>query len=200
MLLEHNGVAPKVDPSARIAPTAVLCGNVTVGANASIGFGAVLIAESGPVVIGANCVIMDTAVIRGVKRNPVRLGDNVLVGPRAYLTGCEIGDNVFLATGATVFNGARIGARAEVRVNGIVHLRTVLPEGAVVPLGWIAVGDPARVLPPERHDEIWAVQEPPNFPKYVFGADRPPPGGTLMPEVMPRYAAALRRHKDDKPI
>jgi carbonic anhydrase/acetyltransferase-like protein (isoleucine patch superfamily) len=200
MLLEHNGVAPKVDPSARIAPTAVLCGNVTVGANASIGFGAVLTAESGPVAIGANCIIMDTAVIRGVKRNPVRLGDNVLVGPRAYLTGCEIGDNVFLATGATVFNGARIGARAEVRVNGIVHLRTVLPEDAVVPLGWIAVGDPARILPPERHDEIWAVQEPLNFPKYVFGVERPPPGGTIMPDVMSRYAAALRRHKTDKPI
>jgi carbonic anhydrase/acetyltransferase-like protein (isoleucine patch superfamily) len=200
MLFEHNGAAPKVDPSARIAPTAVLCGDVTVGANTSIGFGAVLTAESGPIAIGAHCVIMDTAVIRGVKRHPVRLGDNVLVGPRAYLTGCAIGDNVFLATGATVFNGARIGARAEVRVNGIVHLRTVLPADAVVPLGWIAVGDPARILPPERHDEIWAVQAPLNFPKYVFGIDRPPPGGTIMPEVMPRYAAALQRHKDDKLI
>jgi carbonic anhydrase/acetyltransferase-like protein (isoleucine patch superfamily) len=57
-------------------------------------------------------------VIRGVRGNPVRIGDNVLVGPRAYLTGCEVADNAFLATGTTVFNSARVGARAEVRING----------------------------------------------------------------------------------
>ena len=99
---------------------------MTIGANCSIGFGAVLSAKSGPIVIGENCIVMDAAVICGVRSNPVRIGNNVLVGPRAYLTGCEIADNVFLATGATVFNGARIGARAEVRINGIVHIRTVL--------------------------------------------------------------------------
>src|SRR5215471_18610476 len=132
MLLDHNGVAPRIHPSARVAPTAVVCGDVTIGPNCSIGFGAVLTAESGPIAIGANCVIMDTAVIRGVRGNPVRIGDNVLVGPRAYLTGCEIAENAFVATGATVFNGARLGARAEVRINGIVHLCTVLPEDTVV--------------------------------------------------------------------
>jgi hypothetical protein len=95
----------------------------------------------------SNCVIMDTATIRGLKRNPMRIGDNVLVGPRAYLTGCEVEDNAFLATGATVFNGARIGARATVRINGIVHIRTALPPDAVVPLNWIAVGDPVEILP-----------------------------------------------------
>jgi len=116
MLLDHNGIAPRIDASARVAPTAVVCGDVTIGANTSIGFGVVLTAESGPIVIGANCVIMDTAVIRGVRGNPVRIGDNVLVGPRAYLTGCEVADNVFLATGTTIFNGARIGTRATVRI------------------------------------------------------------------------------------
>jgi carbonic anhydrase/acetyltransferase-like protein (isoleucine patch superfamily) len=100
-----------------VAPNATVCGDVTTGPNCSIGFGAVLTAESGPIVLGANCVVMDTAVIRGVRGNPVTVGDNVLVGPRAYLTGCTVGDNVFMATGATVFNGARIGARAEVRIN-----------------------------------------------------------------------------------
>ena len=113
MILEHHGAMPNIDATARIAPTAVICGNVLVGANTSIGFGAVLTAESGPIVIGANCVIMDTAVIRGTRRHPTEVGDNVLIGPRAYLSGCTVEDNVFLATGATVFNGARIGARAE---------------------------------------------------------------------------------------
>jgi carbonic anhydrase/acetyltransferase-like protein (isoleucine patch superfamily) len=49
--------------------------------------------------------------------------------------------------GATIFNGARIGRRAEVRINGIVHLRTMLPQGATVPLGWIAIGDPTESCP-----------------------------------------------------
>jgi carbonic anhydrase/acetyltransferase-like protein (isoleucine patch superfamily) len=98
MLLEQNGATPKIDPTARIAPNAVVCGKVTIGASSSIGFGAVLTAESGPITVGSNCVIMDTATIRGLKRNPVRIGDNVLVGPRTYLTGCEVEDNAFLAT------------------------------------------------------------------------------------------------------
>ena len=199
MLLTHDGKRPTIDPTTRVAPTAVICGDVTIGANGSIGFGAVLTAESGPISIGDNCVVMDTAVIRGVKRNPVRIGSNVLVGPRAYLTGCEIGDSAFIATGASVFNGARIGARAEVRINGIVHIRTVLPPDATVPLGWIAVGDPAEILPPHEHERIWAIQKALDFPKFVFGVDRPAEGESLMPTVMPRYAASLRRHlKDDE--
>lgn len=200
MRYAHLGRRPTVDPSSRVAPSAVLCGEVTVGPNCSIGFGAVLSAESGPITIGANCVVMDTAVVRGVRRHPVALGDNVLVGPRAYLSGCTVGNDVFLATGATVFNGARIGARAEVRVNGIVHLRTVLAPGAVVPLGWIAVGDPAEILPPEAHERIWAIQKPLDFPGTVFGVARPGEGETMMPDVMPRYAAFLRRHMDDETV
>jgi carbonic anhydrase/acetyltransferase-like protein (isoleucine patch superfamily) len=200
MILEHDGAAPKIHATARIAPNAVICGAVTIGANTSIGFGAVLTAESGPIVIGANCVIMDTAVIRGTAKHPVAVGDNVLVGPRAYLSGCSVEAEVFLATGATIFNGARIGTRSEVRVNGIVHLKTVLPPDSVVPLNWIAVGDPAEILPPDRHEHIWSIQKPLDFPKTVFGVDRPRPGETFMPAVMPRYARKLAGHKNDKPL
>jgi len=193
MILEHKGARPTIDPDVRIAPNAVICGDVTIGPNCSIGFGAVITAESGPVRIGPNCVIMDTAVIRGVRNNPVEIRSNVLVGPRAYLVGCTVEEDAFLATGATVFNGARVGRRAEVRINGIVHIRTLLPEGAIVPLNWIAVGKPARILPPDQHDEIWAIQKPLDFPRYVFGVERPAEGQSIMPEVMPRYAAAVRR-------
>jgi hypothetical protein len=97
-----------------------------------------------------------------------------------------------------VFNGAMIGARAEVRINATVHLLTDLPEDATVPIGWVAVGDPARILPPDAHVEIWAIQEPLNFPKEVFGVDRPKPGETRMPEIMARYCRALARHRDDR--
>jgi carbonic anhydrase/acetyltransferase-like protein (isoleucine patch superfamily) len=105
---------------------------VTIGANCSIGFGAVVTAESGPITIGEDCIVMDTAVLGGVQGNPLKIGKRVLVGPRAYLSGCEVEDNVFLATGETVFNGAIIGTRSEVRINGVVHLRTVLPPNTTV--------------------------------------------------------------------
>jgi len=198
LLLEHDGERPRVHPSARIAPNATLCGAVEIGPRSSVGFGAVIVAESGPVRIGEDCVVMDTAVLRGVARHPLRLGDRVLVGPRACLVGCTVEDEAFLATGATVFNGARIGAGAEVRINGIVHLRTALPPAAVVPLGWIAVGDPAEILPPEAHERIWEIQKALDFPRHVFGVERPPEGQGIMPQVMPRYARALGRHRDDR--
>ncbi len=198
MLYRHDGKQPQVHPTSRIAPNAIVCGDVTIGPNCSVGFGAVLTAESGPIAIGANCIIMDTAVIRGVRGNAARIGNNVLVGPRAYLTGCEVADDAFLATGVTVFNGARIGARAEVRINGIVHLRTVLPDDAVVPLGWIAVGDPAEILPPHEHERIWEIQRALDFPRYVFGVERAAPGQSIHPTVMPRYARRLRHHVDDE--
>jgi carbonic anhydrase/acetyltransferase-like protein (isoleucine patch superfamily) len=198
MLIEHSGKRPVIDPTARIAPTAVICGDVTVGPGTSVGFGAVLTAESGPIIVGRECVIMENAVIRGSKRHPVTVGDHVLVGPGAYLSGCTIHDCAFLATGSRVFNGAIIGARAEVRINATVHLLTKLLEDATVPIGWVAVGDPARILPPEAHDEIWAIQEPLNFPKEIFGVDRPKPGETRMSEMMARYCRALSRHRDDR--
>lgn len=198
MLLEHQGKRPLIHASAYIAPTATICGDVTIGENARILFGAVIVAEGGPVEIGSECIVMENAVIRGTARHPARLGDHVLVGPRAYLTGCVVEDDVFLATGATIFNGARVGTRAEVRINGVVHLRTTLPADAVVPIGWIAVGEPAQILPPNDHERIWAIQEPLNFPHTVFGLRRVPAGETLMPELTRRYAKALAKHQDDR--
>ena len=199
MILEHGGTSPTIDPTARIAPNATLSGDVTIGANCSIGFGAVLTAESGPIRLGSNVVVMDTAVLRGVRGNPLIIGSNVLVGPRAYLTGCRVEDEVFLGTGVTVFNGALIGTRSEVRINAIVHLRTQLAPDTMVPLGWIAVGDPVSILPPEKHEEIWAAQKPLDFPGYVFGLERPKDGETIMPDAMPRYTRALaKRHKNDR--
>jgi carbonic anhydrase/acetyltransferase-like protein (isoleucine patch superfamily) len=197
MQYEHRGKRPIVDPSASIAPTAVLCGDVRIGPGCAIAFGAVLSAEDGSIVLGESCIVMENAVVKAGKRAPVRIGNHVLIGPRAYLTGCTVADDVFLATGATVFNHATIGARAEVRINGTVHLKTVLPQDATVPIGWVAVGDPAAILPPDRHDAIWAIQEKLDFPKAVFGLERPPAGTSLMPALTRRYAAFLRAHRDD---
>ncbi len=198
MLLEHRGKGPRIHASVYVAPTAVICGDVTIGEHSRVLFGAVLVAEGGPVEIGASCIIMEHAVIRGTARHPTGLGDHVLVGPHAHLTGCTIEDNVFLATGTAVFNGARIGAQAEVRINGVVHVEAHLLPNAVVPIGWIAVGNPAQILPPQEHDRIWSAQGPANFPLTVFGLERAPARESIMPEVTRRYAKALGRHQEDR--
>ena len=197
MLLEHQGRRPRIHPTAYIAPTATVCGDVTVGAESRVLFGAVLVAEGGPVTIGRHCIVMEQAVVRGTARHPAGLGDHVLVGPHAHLTGCTVEECVFVATGASVFNGARLGARAEVRINGVVHVNTALAADATVPIGWVAVGDPAQILPPGEHERIWAVQKPLDFPGTVFGLERPPEGRSLMPELTRRYARALAAHRGD---
>jgi carbonic anhydrase/acetyltransferase-like protein (isoleucine patch superfamily) len=180
-----------------VAPTATVSGDVTIGPDTRVLFGAVITADGGPVSIGSRCIVMENAVIRGTPRHPASLGDNILVGPRSYLTGCQVDDNAFLATGSTVFNGATIGEGAEVRINGVVHLKTRIPPHTTVPIGWVAVGDPAVIRAPKDHEEIWAVQKTLDFPREIFGVDRPPQGQSKMPEVAARYTRGLSRHKED---
>ena len=129
MLIEHRGAAPDVHPSAYVAPTAVLCGAVRVGPDARILFGAVLTAEDGAIEVGARCVVMENAVLRGRARHPLVLGDDVLVGPHAHLNGARVGDGCFLATGAALFPGSEMGPGSEVRIHGVVQVNTVLPPG-----------------------------------------------------------------------
>ena len=201
MIVESNGKRPQIHPSAEVAASAVISGDVSIGPETRIAHGAVLVSEGGPIVIGPQCLVMEQAVIRGVPQQVTELGQRVLVGPHCSLVGCRIGDDVFLATGATVFNGAVVGAGSEVRIHGLVHLRTTLEPGTTVPIGWVAVGNPAILRPASAHDEIWAVQKSLDFTRYVFGLERPAPGESLMAELMPRYLAALRgMHANDHTI
>ena len=195
MLVEHEGRQPTVADSAYVAPTAVLCGDVRVGEDARILFGAVLSAEGGPVEVGARCIVMENAVLRGREGNPLVLGDSVLVGPHAHLNGAVIEDEVFLATGASAFPGVRIGRGCEVRIGAVVHVNSTLPEGTTVPIGWIAVGDPAQILPPDRHDDIWAIQRELDFPGTVYGLPRGTDAETLMRGQTEWFAA----HREDEP-
>ena len=198
MKFEHLGASPRIHPDAVIAPTAVISGDVAIGADCQVLHGAVITAEGGAITLGENVIVMENALIRATSTNPVHIGDHVLVGPMASVSGATIGDEVFLATGSRVFNGARIGARSEVRINAVVHLRTVLPEESVVPISWVAVGDPASILSPDKHDEIWEIQQDLDFPGYVFGLDRSTPD--LMVQLTERYARHLARHADDRPV
>jgi carbonic anhydrase/acetyltransferase-like protein (isoleucine patch superfamily) len=194
VIVEHRGKAPQVDESAYVAPTAVLCGDVRVGPDARVLFGAVVSAEDGRVEIGARCVVMEHALLRARAAHPVVLGADVLVGPHAHVNGSVVEEGAFLATGAALFPGARVGRGAEVRINGVVHVNTMLEDDAVVPIGWIAVGDPAAIHPPDRHEQIWAVQEGLDFPGTVYGLPR----DATARERMERQAAWFGAHRDDR--
>jgi carbonic anhydrase/acetyltransferase-like protein (isoleucine patch superfamily) len=200
IIVEHQGRRPRVHDSAYIAPNAVLCGDVAVGANTCVLFGAVVTAEGGPVELGSDCVVMENAVLRGTQRHPLRIDNHVLVGPCAHLSGCTVEANVFVGTGAAVFNGARLGTGSEVRIHGVVHINSLLPPYTIVPIGWVAVGDPAHVLPPGEHEVIWAVQSALNFPQTVFGLGSAPEGESIMPELTRRYTRALLRHQQDRQL
>ena len=98
-----------------MAPTAIVCGDVRIGPDARILFGAVLTAEDGSIEIGERCVVMENALLRGREQHPTRLGDDVLVGPHAHVNGVTIEDGCFIATGAALFPGAVLGTGTEVR-------------------------------------------------------------------------------------
>jgi len=193
---EHRLKSPRVSESAYIAPTAVLAGDVTVGPHSRVLFGAVITAEGGPVQIGANCVVMENAVIRGVPGQETRVGDDALIGPHAHLAGCVIEGGSRIATGAVVFNGARIEAGAEVEFHAVVYVNTVVPSGVAVPMGWFAGGQPAELVAPGDWDRIRAIMGPLDYPGTVFGVAASGTG-TPMSDVARRYARGLALHHRD---
>lgn len=201
MIICHLNKKPTIDESAFIAPNAVICGDVVIGRNVRVMYGAQIIAESSPVVIGDHCIILENAVIRGTDGFPVTIGNYCLVGPNAHLAGCTIEDYVFVATGASVFHGAVLKTGSEVRINGVVHLKTILPEDATVPINWIAVGNPVKILPPDKHNEIWEVQKPLNFPLTVYGVDRPKSGEpNNMASICNVMSERLKSHCNDEVV
>jgi carbonic anhydrase/acetyltransferase-like protein (isoleucine patch superfamily) len=194
MLIEHLGKSPIVDPTAFVAPNAVVCGDVSIGPGACIMFGAQVIAEGGSISIGRECIIMENAVLRSSATNPLTIGSNCLVGPNAHVVGSTIENEVFLATGCAVFHGSHVGTGAEVRINGVVHLKTHVPPGTTVPIGWVAVGNPAQLFPASEHEAIWKVQEPLNFPLAVYGFER---SEASMTKITKRLSQALASHLGD---
>jgi carbonic anhydrase/acetyltransferase-like protein (isoleucine patch superfamily) len=196
MLIKHAGVQPQVDPTAYIAPNAVVCGNVTVGPGCRIMHGAQVIAESGSISVGRECIVMENAVLRSSSRHPLTMGNNCLVGPNAHVVGCTVEDEVFIATGAAIFHSAHLGKGSEVRINGVVHLKSHLAAGKTVPIGWVAIGNPAQILPPSEHESIWRIQEPLNFPLTVYGFER---SEATMEKITRRLSEALGSHAHDEP-
>jgi carbonic anhydrase/acetyltransferase-like protein (isoleucine patch superfamily) len=149
MLIRHRGVVPTIDPTAYVAPTAVVMGAVVVGAHARVMAGAVVDAEGSTVHVGERVIVAEHAVLRatgvGDQDYPVRVGDHAFVGPHATLLGCTIESAVYVATGATVVHGAVVGSGAVVAVSALVHAGTLLPREFFLAPSTIAVGDPVAV-------------------------------------------------------
>jgi carbonic anhydrase/acetyltransferase-like protein (isoleucine patch superfamily) len=175
MLIRHRGAEPAVDKTAWVAPSATLVGDVRIGPRTRIMYGAVLDAEGAHIEIGSACVVAEHAVLRatavGDPRRPVIIGDHVFVSPHATLLGCAVERCAYVATGATILHGARLAAGAVVAVGALVHANTVVPPEFFIPPFTIAVGDPVRVLTPDRTDEVAAAIKEVNFAATAFGVD-----------------------------
>ncbi len=195
MILSHNGVSPQIHPAAWVAPNAVICGNVTLDSGCRIMYGTQVIAENGSISIGSECIVMENAVLRSSTRHSLKIGNNCLIGPNTHVVGCTIEDGVFIATGAAVFHSSHLGRGCEVRINGVVHIKTHLAAGETVPIGWIAVGNPAQILPPTEHERIWQVQKPLNFPHTVYGIERT---DVTMKKITSQLSKALGSHASDE--
>ena len=194
MILSYEEQSPSIDPDAWVAQDATVCGDVTIGAGSRIMHGARLVAEAGGSIhIGRNCIVFENAVIRATSRHDCTIGDHCIVGPNSHVVGAQIDGEVFVATGAAVFHGAQIGRGSEVRINGTVHLRTRLEPGSTVPIGWVAVGDPAEMLSSDQHEAIWALQKTLDFPGFVYGVDRSSPD--VMKTITSRLSDVLGIHR-----
>jgi carbonic anhydrase/acetyltransferase-like protein (isoleucine patch superfamily) len=139
MFIEYNGKTPKVHPSAFVAPTAVLIGDVEVGEQSSIWFGAVIRGDNGPIRIGARSSVQDNAVVHVSENNRTSIGDGVTIGHCATLEDCTIEDGALIGTNAVILNGATVGRRA------LVAAGSVVASGAKIPPEVLVAGAPALV-------------------------------------------------------
>src|SRR6516225_4662362 len=137
---------PVVAPDAFIASSAVLVGDVRVGAAAVIDHGALIVSTGAPIELGARVAVMPGAVIRstggGRPPHPVRIGDDCLIGPQAALAGCTLGAAVYVATQVMVFHGAVVGDGCRLGAGSIVHTGARLPDRARVGMRQFAVPGP----------------------------------------------------------
>lgn len=135
-----DGAIPSVDATAWIAPDAAVIGTVSLKANASVWFGAVLRGDNEPIEIGENSNIQDLCVLHTDPGCPCIVGAGVTVGHRAILHGCRIADNCLIGMGAVILNGAEIGR------NCLIGAHALVPEGKTIPDNSLVMGAPGRIV------------------------------------------------------
>lgn len=135
-----DGIEPEIDPTAWIAPTAVVLGRCRLEARASLWFGAVVRGDNEPIVIGEGSNVQENCVLHTDPGYPLTLGRDVTVGHLAMLHGCEVGEGSLIGIGATVLNGARIGRRCLIAAHAFV------PEGKEIPDDSLVMGQPGKIV------------------------------------------------------
>lgn len=147
-ILPYKDKTPQIDPSAYIAPGAVVIGDVVISARASIWFNAVIRGDVEPIVIGEGTNIQDGTVVHTDPGYPCNVGKNVTVGHNAILHGCRIEQGVTIGMGATVLTGSAVGKSA------LVAAHALILEGAEVEPRTLVAGVPAKPRRTLSDDEI----------------------------------------------
>jgi len=140
-ILSYAGIHPRIHPTAFVAPTATVIGNVTIEAEASVWFGAVIRGDEPEheIRVGARTSIQDNCVVHVSQQGATLIGAEVTVGHGAILESCTVGDGALIGMNAVVLQGARVGAGALVAAGAVVSV------GADIPARHMAAGTPARV-------------------------------------------------------
>jgi carbonic anhydrase/acetyltransferase-like protein (isoleucine patch superfamily) len=139
----------RLDPTAYVAPGAIVVGAVTLGPRASVWFNTVVRGDTAPIEIGEGSNVQDNSTVHVDEGQPAILGARVTVGHRSIVHGCVIEDDCLIGMGSIVLSGARIGRGSLIGAGALVK------EGQQIPPGSLAVGAPARVVGPvaEAHRE-----------------------------------------------
>ena len=138
-IYSFEGIEPKIHPTAFIAPTASIVGDVTIGAGASVWYGAVIRADCAPVVVEEGANIQECAVLHGSPGTVTFVGRGVTVAHLCLIHGATLEEECLIANGCIVMDGARVGARS------LVGAGSVVSAGMQIPPGVLAIGTPAQV-------------------------------------------------------
>jgi carbonic anhydrase/acetyltransferase-like protein (isoleucine patch superfamily) len=131
---------PSIDPTAWVAPSADLIGDVRLAPRASVWFGAVIRADNTPILLGEESNFQDGATGHSDPDAPLTIGARVTVGHQAILHGCTVEDEALIGMGARILNGAVIGAQC------IVGAGALVTEGKIFEPRSLIVGSPARAI------------------------------------------------------
>lgn len=137
-IFPFEGRVPKIHPTAFIAPTAIVMGEVEIGEGASIWYGAVLRGDLDPIHVGARTSIQDNAVLHTGRNEPCIIGDDVTVGHSAVVHGCTVKNNCLIGMGSCVLNRAVIGEES------IVGAAALVAPGKIYERRSLLVGNPAK--------------------------------------------------------
>ena len=140
MIKGYKGVEPKIDETVFIADSADVIGQVNIGKNANIWYGTVLRADDNHITVGENTNIQDGSVVHISEGYPTVIGDNVTIGHKSIIHGCEIGNNTLIGMGSIVLDGAKIGEFT------LLGAGSLVPPGKEIPSGVLAMGSPAKVI------------------------------------------------------